>query len=73
MNKLAANIALGRDYAGVHYRTDGVEGILLGEKVALALLENEAFTRNIPFRGCTLTTFGGRRITIGAKITPEQL
>src|SRR5215831_7326950 len=27
LNKLASNIAMGRDAAGVHYRSDGVEGI----------------------------------------------
>lgn len=67
INKLAANIALGRDMAGVHYRSDGVQGILLGEKVALALLENETFSRHIPFNGFTLTTFEGQKITIGKK------
>jgi hypothetical protein len=29
LNKLASNIALGRDAAGVHYRSDGVQGIRL--------------------------------------------
>ncbi|MGH9799315.1 MAG: vanadium-dependent haloperoxidase, partial [Blastocatellia bacterium] len=34
LNKLASNIALGRDTAGVHWRSDGIEGLKLGEAVA---------------------------------------
>lgn len=73
LNKLASNISLARDYAGVHYRSDGIEGMLLGEKVAIALLEDEAFTRNIPFNGYTLTKFDGTTITVGAKKQLAQL
>jgi hypothetical protein len=39
LNKLAANIALGRDAAGVHYRSDYTESILLGEEIAIRLLQ----------------------------------
>ncbi len=73
LNKLAANISLGRDMAGVHYRSDGTEGINLGEKVALSLLSDESFTRNIPFNGFTLTKFDGTRITVGGKQTVAGL
>jgi membrane-associated phospholipid phosphatase len=38
LNKLASNISLGRNVAGVHYRSDGVEGLKLGEAVALQVL-----------------------------------
>ena len=31
MNKLAFNMAFGRDTAGVHFRRDEIEGILLGD------------------------------------------
>lgn len=73
LNKLGANIALGRDMAGVHYRSDGIEGMLLGEQVALALLQDESFTRFIPFTGFSVTTFEGTKITIGAKQTAPGL
>ncbi len=73
LNKLASNIALGRDMAGVHYRSDGTEGILLGEKVAIALLQDEAFTRNIPFNGYSLTKFDGTTITVGARQSVPML
>jgi hypothetical protein len=31
LNKLAFNMAFGRDTAGVHFRKDEIEGITLGE------------------------------------------
>lgn len=63
LNKLAGNIALARDYAGVHYRQDAIQGILLGEKVALNLLSEAKLLLsegNIPF---TLTRFSGQTVT----------
>lgn len=38
LNKLASNISLGRDWAGVHYRNDGKTGMLLGEEYAIEFL-----------------------------------
>ncbi len=73
INKLAANIALARDMAGVHYRSDGIEGILLGEKVAIALLQDEAYSRNINFAGFNLTKFDGTKIIIGGKKRANNL
>ena len=40
LNKLAWNIAFGRAFAGVHYRSDLEAGLLLGESIALKLLSN---------------------------------
>jgi hypothetical protein len=39
LNKLASNIALGRNIAGVHWRSDGTYSLRLGEAVAIKLLE----------------------------------
>lgn len=39
LNKLASNIALGRNIAGVHWRSDGTYSMQLGEQVAIDLLE----------------------------------
>lgn len=50
LHKLVSNIGLGRDFAGVHYRSDYVESVLLGEAVALALLEDQFATFNEEFR-----------------------
>lgn len=37
-NKLAANTHLGRNFAGIHYRSDGLAGLELGERVATSYL-----------------------------------
>lgn len=67
LNKLASNIALGRDHAGVHYRSDGYEGLLLGEKVAIDILNNTSFLFNESFSGFTLTKFNGSTVKVGKK------
>ena len=64
LNKLAANITIGRDAAGVHYRSDGIQGLLLGEDVAIGLLRDIATTYSESFPGFTFTKFDGMRITI---------
>ncbi|RXI96358.1 phosphatase PAP2 family protein [Anaerobacillus alkaliphilus] len=64
LNKLAANISLGRDFAGVHWRSDGIEGIKLGEAVAIEMLSDYKETYNEDFTGFTLTKFDGSEITI---------
>jgi membrane-associated phospholipid phosphatase len=65
LDKLASNIALGRDIAGVHWRTDGVEGLKLGEEVAIRILEELSFTGNELFSGFSLRRFDGRRVSVG--------
>jgi membrane-associated phospholipid phosphatase len=64
LNKLAANIAIGRDTAGVHWRTDGVEGLRLGEAVAIALLQDNRVCYNEDFAGFSLTKFDGNTINV---------
>ena len=39
LNKLAANVAIGRNGAGVHYRSDYTASLLLGEQVAISILK----------------------------------
>jgi membrane-associated phospholipid phosphatase len=64
INKLAANISLGRDWAGVHYRSDGIAGMALGEAMAIDLLREHSRCYAEAFDGFTLTRFDGRRIVI---------
>ena len=40
INKLATNVGYGRNAAGVHWRTDGSEGLKLGEAVAIGILQD---------------------------------
>lgn len=68
LNKLASNICMGRNWAGVHYRSDGIEGMLLGEKIAISILQDEAYTGNENFKGYTLTKFNGETIVVGKSI-----
>ena len=72
LNKLANNISLGRDAAGVHYRQDGVQGLFGGEQQALSLLQDH--TRSVTeagFEGFELTLFDGQRVrVVNGNVTP---
>jgi len=63
LNKLAANIAIGRNAAGVHWRSDYTESIKLGEKIAIQLLQEQRTTYNEPFH-LSLRKFDGTNIMI---------
>ena len=70
LDKLASNIALGRNFAGVHWRTDYTASLLRGEDVAVRLLIDYGYNYNEPFAGFSFTDFRGRRRTgIGRKRT----
>ena len=64
IDKLAANIALARDAAGVHFRSDSIRGLKLGEEVAIGLLADTSRIYNEKFDGFVLSRFDGRRIRI---------
>ena len=64
LNKLANNIALGRDWAGVHYRSDGEDGLKVGEQQAIGLLQDYSLTYREQFNGMTFTKFDGSVVTI---------
>lgn len=64
LNKLANNISLGRDWAGVHYRSDGIDGLDVGELIAINMLRDYTRTYSETFDGFTLTKFRGKKIRI---------
>jgi membrane-associated phospholipid phosphatase len=64
LNKLAANIAFGRNAAGVHWRSDAIQGLLLGEALAISVLADLALTYHEPFDGFSFTRFDGRSIVV---------
>ena len=64
IDKLASNIALGRDAAGVHYRSDSIRGLLVGEQQALGLLCDYSRTYNERFDGFIVRKFNGDRVKI---------
>ena len=52
LNKLASNVTAFRSFAGVHWRSDNIDGMLLGEQVALEMLVEQtqpAVKPSIPF------------------------
>jgi hypothetical protein len=68
LDKLASNIALARDFAGVHFRSDGEHGIRLGEEIAIRYLQDQVRTYREHFRqghrGFALTKRDGTHIYI---------
>jgi membrane-associated phospholipid phosphatase len=63
LNKIASNVSFGRNLAGVHWRTDGEESILLGEQVAINVLRDQKPTYNEDV-SYTFDKFDGTSITI---------
>jgi hypothetical protein len=64
LNKLAANIAIGRNIAGVHWRSDYQESLKLGEALALSMLADQRSCYNETFSGFSLTKFDGTTVTV---------
>lgn len=64
LNKIAANVAIGRNIAGVHWHSDAVESLRLGEQVAIAFLRDQKKTYSESFSGWTFTSFDNKVITI---------
>jgi hypothetical protein len=67
IDKLAFNIAMGRNWAGVHYLSDEVAGLHLGEDVAISILQDLAGTYSEDFKGFSIRRFNGTDI----RITPQ--
>jgi hypothetical protein len=63
LNKVARNVAFGRNGAGIHWRTDALEGMKLGEAVVIGILEEQKLTYNDNVE-MSLTKFDGTKITI---------
>jgi hypothetical protein len=64
LNKMAHNVSLGRDAGGVHWRSDGIQGMYLGEQMTIAVLCDYSRTYRERFGGYELTRFNGRKIRI---------
>jgi hypothetical protein len=64
INKLAFNIAMGRNYAGIHYRSDAEASFVLGEEVAIAMLEDVVGTLTEDFPGFQFTRLDGTPVSI---------
>jgi hypothetical protein len=64
LNKLAMNVAYGRNVAGVHWRSDGFESMRLGERIAISILRDQKDTYVENFGGFTFRKFDGTTITV---------
>ena len=64
IDKLAFNVAMGRGWAGIHYRSDHIAGLLLGEAVALSIMQDLVRTYSESFRGLAMTKFDGTGVLI---------
>ncbi|MES0213680.1 vanadium-dependent haloperoxidase [Mesorhizobium sp. M0028] len=47
LNKLASNITTFREFAGVHWKSDSIQGMLVGEQVALKILIEQTASANM--------------------------
>ena len=63
LNKLASNISIGRDWAGVHYFTDYIESLRMGEEIAIGILQEQKLTYSENF-SMTIPLFDGGAIRI---------
>jgi hypothetical protein len=64
LNKLAVNFGFGRNWAGIHWRSDASASMAIGEEVAICMLRDERATLREPFDGFSFTRFDGSRVTI---------
>jgi hypothetical protein len=65
IDKLTFNVAMGRDWAGIHYRTDTMAGLRMGEAVGISILQDLVRTyTEASFKGFRFQRFDGTQITI---------
>jgi len=64
LDKLASNIAVGKQFAGAHWLSDTVVGMNQGEAVAIEILGIMKATYAEPFAGFELTRFNGEKATV---------
>ena len=65
LNKLAANISIARNMAGVHYFSDYYDSLRMGEEIALGILEEQALCYPTDPFVLSVPTFDGEVRRIG--------
>ncbi len=73
LNKLASNMSIGRNIAGVHWRADGDDGMVAGEAAALSLLQDHLWEINDADATFSLTKFDGTRVTVTRDGVEDQI
>jgi hypothetical protein len=64
LNKLATNLGQGRNWAGIHWRSDAASSLPHAEQVGLALLRDEKATFAESFDGFTFSRFDGSTVQV---------
>jgi hypothetical protein len=64
LNKLASNVAQGRNIIGVHWRTDATESMKLGEECAIGILQDMRGLYRETLNGFSLTKSDGSVTTV---------
>src|SRR5204862_305341 len=62
LNKVASNVATGRDIAGVHWRSDTYSSLRIGQAVAISILQEQTLIHNEANPFYTFRGFDGERI-----------
>jgi len=71
LNKLAANISIGRNMAGVHYYSDYIDSLRMGEEIAIGILQEQSVLYPKDQFRVSLTTFDGQKCVIAdGKVQP---
>lgn len=63
LDKLAANISIGRNFGGVHFYTDYYESLRMGERIAVSMLQEHMLTYREPV-SMRFTSFDDDRIML---------
>jgi hypothetical protein len=64
LNKLASNVAFGRNFGGIHWRSDASESLRLGEELAIRYLAEDRACFNERMEGFSLTRFDGTTVIV---------
>jgi membrane-associated phospholipid phosphatase len=64
LDKLAFNLGMGRNVAGIHWRGDNTEGLRLGEAIAIHVLRELRACHDEHFAGLSLTKFDSSRMIV---------
>lgn len=64
IDKLAENMSIGRNIAGIHWRSDAIDGLALGEAIGIAVLKELRMLSAETVGTFTITKFDGARIEI---------
>ncbi|PTX56985.1 hypothetical protein C8N43_1650 [Litoreibacter ponti] len=67
LNKLAANVSIGRNMAGVHYYSDYYDSLRMGEEIAIGMLQEQALCYPTDDFVLSVPTFDGDLVRIGGK------